>query len=281
VRLKFFFIFGLFGLTNISFLDYNEPKTRQILSQMFDSIKNVRTLRAHVSSVERVEKTYHLATSELKLQTHPRKLYFLNSQKKLEILYNPEKYSSKAIVKPHVFPYLTVHLDPTGNLMRKNQHYTINELGYGFIGTSVALTISKDKDGITKFTHHGKVRKGSYNCYLLEYENKNFSYSNYIVKDRETATSISYKLCVNDYLLRYKNDLLNDFGYLKKGSILKVPNLYCKKATLYIDDKLLLPISISLFDEEGLFENYEFSNLVVNKSINEEEFTKNYSSYGF
>jgi hypothetical protein len=40
---------------------------------------------------------------------------------------------------------MTISLDPTGNLMRKNQHYTINELGYSFIGHSIALTINKDK----------------------------------------------------------------------------------------------------------------------------------------
>src|SRR5437660_1646306 len=83
------------------------------------------------------------------------------------------------------------------------------------------------------------------------YENKNFGYVDYTVGEKETVSSISAKLIVNDYLVRFKNDLLNDYGYIKRGKIIKVPNLFCKKATLYIDEKLMLPIIVSLSDEVG------------------------------
>ncbi len=281
MRIKVIFFSFIVLFLSFSFRQKNDLKPAHILHQMLDSIKNVKTLRIKVKSLERVERKFLSASSEVKLQTHPRKLYFHNRVKKLEVLYNIEKYGTKAIVKPHVFPYFTLTLDPTGNIMRKNQHYSINELGFGFIGISVALTISKDKDGLNNFKYHGKIIKNGYNCYFLEYENKSYSYIDYKVGEKETATSISYKLCVNDYLLRFKNDLLNDFGYLKKGSVLKVPTLYCKKAVLYIDDKLFLPISLSLYDDEGLFESYEFADVQINNPIKEEEFTKEFKGYGF
>jgi len=253
----------------------------KILSQMTDSIQNIKTLRVKVMAIERSENNFITAGSEIKLQTSPRRLYLLNRLKKLEILYNYGEHNNKALVKPHTFPYLTVALDPAGNLMRKNQHYTINELGYEFVGKAIALTISKDKEGLKNFTYHGKALKNGYRCYFLEYENNNYSYSDYTVGEKETASSIASKLCVNDYLLRNKNNLLNDFGFLKKGLILKVPTLYCKKATLLIDEKLLLPVSIALYDDIGIFENYEFSAIEVNKPIKEEEFSKNYKDYHF
>ena len=188
----------------------------KILHQMYDSIKNIKTLRVKVNGVERQEKKFVLSASEYKVQTQPRKIYLINKEKKIEILYNPELYGSKAVVKPHTFPYLTVSLDPTGSIMRKNQHYSINEIGYTFIGNSIALTINKDKDGIANFAYIGKSPKNGHSCYLLEYENKNFAYTNYTVGDKETATVLANKLGVNDFLLRDKNDLINDFGYLKK-----------------------------------------------------------------
>src|SRR5688572_29325047 len=141
---------------------------------MYDSIKNIRTLHQKISALERIDKQFVSASSEIKLQTHPRKLYFINRSKKLEILYNSDLYGNKAVVKPHVFPYLTLTLDPNGNIMRKNQHYTINELGYDFIGKSIALTLAKDKEGLANFTYHGKVAKNGYNCHFLEYENKSY-----------------------------------------------------------------------------------------------------------
>jgi hypothetical protein len=268
---------AVFSFTNSN----TDIKPARILLQMYDSIKNVKTLRMSIAALERVNKKYTAANSELKVLTNPRKLYFHNYTKKIEVLFNAELYNHKALVRPNVFPYMTLSLDPTGNLMRRNQHYTINELGYDFIGKSVALTISKDKDGLNNFTYLGKHVKNSYNCYMLEYENKAYAYTDYTVGEKETTGTISYKLCVNEYLLRDKNDLLNDFGFLKKGKVLKVPNLYCKKAVLYIDDKMMLPVSISLYDDLGLFENYDYTNVQVNKPFSEDEFLKQNKLYNF
>ena len=278
-----FLIFSglLFSVISISFFSPTEINPIKLMSQMTDSIKNVRTLRVKIKALERIDKKYFSATSVIKLQTNPRKLYFLNPDKKLEILYNHGQNHDKALVKPHVFPYLPLFLDPTGNLMRKNQHYTIHELGYDFIGKSVAFALSKDKDGLKNFTYHGKVIKNGYPCYLLEYENANYAYVNYTVKEKETVHSIASNNCVNDYLVRYNNNLLNDFGYLKKGKVIKIPTLYCKKAVIYLEENLLLPIALSLYDDKGIFENYEYSDLIINKPIKEEEFSRNYKEYHF
>jgi hypothetical protein len=281
VKLKRYIPVFLILLSLASFKTQKELSPAKILGQMYDSIQNIKTLRLKVSAIERAENTFLSAGSELKLQVLPRRLYLFNKVKKLEVLYNQGEHNNKALVKPHVFPYITLVLDPTGNLMRKNQHYTINELGFEFIGKAIALTVSKDKDGIKNFSYNGKVIKNGHHCYFLEYENKNYGYTEYVVGEKETATSIARKIGVNDYLLRFKNKLLNDFGYLKKGTVLTVPILYCKKATLLIDEKLFLPISIALYDDVGIFENYEFSIIEINKAIKAEEFSRNYKDYNF
>lgn len=250
-----------------------------ILHQMLDSIKHVKTLRLHINAIERLGSTYSSASSEIKLQVKPRRLYFVNRQKKLEILYNSNENDPKALVKLNRVP--NFNLDPTGNMMRKNQHYTIHELGFDFIGQSVALTLAKDKNGLKNFSYKGKAKKFNYNCYLVQYENNDYTYVEYTVGHKETASSISAKLVVNDYLLRIKNDLLNDFGFLKQGSVLIVPKLYCKKAVLFIDEKTMLPISVSLYDDLGLFESYEYPQMTVNQPIKDEEFSKNYKEYHF
>ncbi len=277
------YLFSLFVLLLLvfSFKNNDDHKPAKILHQMYDSIKNIKTLRQKVIAIERLEDTFNTSHSEIKIQTYPKKIYFINRMKKLEILYNAEVMPGKAIVKPHVFPYITLNLDPRGNIMRKNQHYTIHELGYDFIGKSTALTISKDKDGLNNFTYKGRVIKNGFMCYLLEYENKNYGYVDYVVQEKETASSIAYKLIVNDYLLRHKNDLLNDFGYLKKGRVLKVPNLYSKKAMLFIDEKLMLPVSLSLYDDKGLYESYEYTEIIINKPFKKDEFDKDYKEYHF
>ncbi len=206
-----------------SFKIQKEISPHKLLGQMYDSIQNIKTLKVKVAAIERVENTFLTAGSEIKLQVAPRRLYLLNRAKKLEVLFNSGEHNNKAIVKPHVFPFITLALDPTGNLMRKNQHYTINELGYEFIGKAIALTLSKDKDGVKNFFYNGKVTKNGYRCYFLEYENKNYGYSEYIVGERETATSIAHKICVNDYLLRFKKDLFFIHKYELKKNLDEIP----------------------------------------------------------
>lgn len=250
-----------------------------LLRNMYDSIKSAKTLRLSITAIERLGNSYASASSEIKLQMNPRRLYFNNKQKKLEILYEQNTNDNKALVKPNHLPNL--NLDPTGNMMRKNQHYTIHELGFEFIGKSIALTIAKDKEGLKNFDYKGKVKKHNFTCHLIQYENPNYGYVEYTVGAKETVGSIAAKLTVNDYLVRYKNDLLNDFGYLKKGRKILVPNLYCKKAVLYIDEKMMLPVAVSIYDDVGLFENYEFPSIIINSHIAEEEFDKNNKTYGF
>jgi len=43
----------------------------------------------------------------------------------------------------------------------------------------------------------------------------------------------------------------------------------------------MLPISISIYDEIGLFESYDFSDIELNKPISAEEFNRTYKGYGF
>lgn len=254
----------------------------QYIAGMLDSIKGVKTLRFTVLAVEKVGNTYLKAVSENKINIKPRKLYFINREKKLEILFNEGENNDKAVVKPHVFPYVTMSLSPTGNLMRKNQHYTINELGFEFIGRSVALAFSKQMDNFAKcVTYYGKHDKNGYRCHLFVYETRNFPYTDYVVKERETVTSIALRLNLNDYMIRYKNGLINEFDYLKPGTKLKLPLYYCKKVVLFIDEKKLLPVSISVFDENGLLESYDFSNIIVNQLFDPKEFTKEYKDYHF
>jgi hypothetical protein len=250
-----------------------------IIRDMLDSIKSIKTLRLQINAIEREAKNFNVVSSEIKLQVNPRKLYFINRKKKLEILYVQGQNNNKALVKSGVVP--NIHLDPTGNIMRKNQHYTIHEIGFEALARAVNLTLSKDKDGSKNFVYKGKVKKLSYNCYMLQYDNAAFGFTDYTVGVNETATSIAYKLRLNDYLVRYKNDLLNDFGYIKSGTKLKVPTLYCKRAVIYVDEKSMLPVSASLYDDEGLFESYEFPSMEINPVIKEEEFTKSYPGYGF
>ncbi|MDF2447570.1 MAG: hypothetical protein K0R26_74 [Bacteroidota bacterium] len=257
-------------------------KDFKLITDMLDSARKVTYLRYGMKSVERIESGYATSYTKVKLQVHPRRSYLVNTQNKLEVLYSEGENNNKAYVKPHVFPYFTMSLDPLGNLMRKNQHFTIHDIGFDFTARTIAVALSKEKEQIAKhLTYAGKVEKNKMNCHLLIYENTDFGYRDYTVQAHETVSGIAGKLTVNDYMLRSKNKLYDEYGYLKQGSVIKIPTFYCKKAVFYIDEKTMLPISVSIYDEIGLFESYDFYDLEVNKPIPAAEFKKDFKGYGF
>ena len=257
-------------------------KDFKLITDMLDSSKKVSSLRYNMKSVERIETGYVTATTKVKLQVHPRRSYLVNTDNKLEVLYSEGENNNKALVKPHVFPYFTMSLDPRGNLMRKNQHFTILDIGFDLNEKTIAIALSKEKDQIARhLTYVGKVEKNKMNCMLLVYENLDFSYYEYTVQHKETVSSIAGKFTVNDYMIRCKNKLYDNYGYLKEGSVVKVPTFYCKKAVFYVDEKTMLPISVSIYDEVGLFESYDFFNLEVNSPIPAAEFKRDFKGYGF
>jgi hypothetical protein len=259
-----------------------QVKPLRLVAEMFDSIKNIKTLRYKIKVMERTAGGFNISGSDNKMQSNPLKIYFHNSEKKIEILYVSGVNNNKAWVKPNSFPYITVSLDPSGPIMRKNQHYTIFELGFDFAGKMIASALAKEKDlGAKNLNYYGKKEVNGFNCYMLIYENKNFTYVEYTVGQKETITSIAAKLQVSDFMLRLKNNLVNDYGYLKQGSKIMVPNYFAKRVVFYLDEKTMLPVTMTVFDDVGLFESYEFLNVVINKPIDPKEFTKEYKGYGF
>jgi outer membrane lipoprotein-sorting protein len=50
---------------------------------------------------------------------------------------------------------------------------------------------------------------------------------------------------------------------------------------LLIDKKTLTPVSVKVYDEEGLYEAYEFYNVKINQTFMSDEFLKSYKDYRF
>ena len=282
MMIRFFILFVLFAGNLSAQISKEHLKDFKIISDMMDSAKKITSVRYKMKSMERIENGWNKASTQVKLQINPRKSYLLNTENKIEILYNATESTSKCLVKPHTFPYVSLNLDPRGNLIRKNQHFTVLELGFDFTVRTIAVALSKEKEQIIKhLTLVGKVEKNNMHCMMLIYENLNFTYHDYVVQPKETVTTIANKLIVNDYMVRTKNKLYNEYGYLKVGSVIKIPTFYCKKGVFYIDEKTMLPVSVSIFDEVGLFESYDYYDVELNKHIPDNEFQKDFKGYKF
>ncbi len=258
------------------------PSPFSILNRMADSIDKVKTLKLKLISLERVQNKYVQSTAYIKVSYEPiKKLYFKNPAKHLEILYVQNKNENKSLVKHPSLP-VSLWLDPNGSLMKKNQHYTIHELGFQYISNTIEYALSKEKDNLLKSLSYIGVReKNGKECYVLVYESSSFEYIPHTIKEKETVVSIARHNNLNEYIIRDKNNLYYDYGFLKKNTAILIPKMFCKKAFLYIDEKTFLPVSVNLYDDKGLLESYDYMEVQHNIPIKDEEFTKHYKEYNF
>ena len=256
---------------------------KQVLNRMFSAINNVKTLRYNLYANERVNGKYNAANSEVKVNVSPFKAYYKYLKKGIEVLYVEGQEENEAIVNPNGFPYFNLHLDPEGKLMRKGQHQTIKRLGFSYTGTILQHAINQFPDAYSKdITYRGDTVCNGYPCYNIELNVPDFHYYTYMVEDtNETVSSIASNLYLCDYLVLSANKFSSYEDALKKGQIITIPNAYAKRTLMSISKNTYLPVYVKVYDDKGLLEEYSFSNIQVNCTIQDAEFTENYTGYHF
>jgi len=267
------------------FIAFSQSKTemdcKEIMVKSIKAIKEVKGLKYHLKITERGKKSYNFYESAVKFNRNPRLIYLYI--KGIEVLWLQGKNNGKALVKPNSFPYINLNLDPMGNLMRQDQHHTLNEMGYDYFGNIIEYSMTKIGDKFNEyFTLVGEERINNRPCYKINIDNKDFTYVDYVVGENESITSIARKLYVSEYMIVEKNPKFKDyFDILKVGQVIKVPTWYCKSVTIYVDQLYFLPISLKVADDKGLFEEYNYHFLQVNPKFEEGEFTRDYKDYKF
>ncbi len=263
------------------FSQKNDLTAQEIVLKSLKSIREVKGLKYHLKITERGKKGFNYYQSSVKFNRNPRQIYLYI--KGIEVLWLHGKNDGKALIKPNSFPFFNLNLDPMGNLMRQDQHHTLNEMGYDYFAGIIQHTVDKLGDNFDETFHlMGEERINQRPCYKILIDNKDFGYMDYKIGVNESITSIARKFYIAEYMILEKNPKFKDyFDILKKGEVIKIPTWYCRTVELYIDQLYFLPISVKVSDDRGLFEEYNYHHLQVNPKFEEGEFTTEYPGYGF
>ena len=167
-----------------------------------------------------------------------------------------------------------------GSKVRDNHHHTIFEAGYEYFINVIDEIIKKHGDYIN-YTNYGFANVHNKKCYKIGLNVINYKIINYTVKNNENLTSIAKKMLINDYKILELNPSISDYYTVKPGQIIKIPNIYAQKMTLFIDTETFLPVQIDIYDEIGLYASYKYLNVIVNQPFDPKEFTVEYKDYHF
>ncbi len=256
------------------------PSATELLDQMIIATQKINTLKYTFRIAERVDGKIKNGSSHVKLQRNPRKLYLnLNGP---EVLWMAGKNEGRALVNPNTFPYVNLNLDPMGSLMRSGQHHTIHEAGFDYFCDIIRNVLNRAKEKTDySFTLNGEEKVNGRDAYKITITFPTFGYSSYTVKKDENMVSIARANYLSEYLILEANPRYSYYNDIEEKDVIRIPNMYAQTLIVFIDKSLMVPISLKIYDDKGLFEAYEHLNLVVNPKFEPEEFTEDYKEYNF
>jgi hypothetical protein len=252
--------------------------TQQLISQLTAAIENLKSLRCQAEAQERIGTKYVPDHTVMKLAFKPLRVYIKNG-KGVEVLYVTGQNNGDAWVYPNAFPYVTLSLDPNGSLMRKGQHHTILQAGFGTIAELLEGSANRpDKTFNRSFRYAGDTTVQGRLHYILRSDYPQFRYVAYKAGRNETPATVAARFGCGEYRILERNKLSVD-EKLDEGQVLQVPNAYARRTFVLVDPKTFLPSTVAVYDDKGLYEKYNFLNVVANQAIPAAEFAKGYSGY--
>lgn len=260
------------------------PTAKELIGQVLKSIESLKTARYSLHKQERIGHKMVESDILVKLHVNPLKVYVysVSPNPGAEVLYVKGENNNNVKVRTNSFPYVTLNLNIHNSLLRSNQHHTMSDVGFNYLLNVISGNIVKNPDQFyNSLSSEGLIDYKGRQYYKLIIDNKNYGYTTYQVKKGENVSSISEKLGVSDYMVLHLNPNLSDYNDVHPGQRIKVPNSYAKRIILYIDKITELPLVQLIYDEKGLFENYEMSSFVPNANLSPAEFTPEYKDYHF
>lgn len=274
----------LFFLLGADMPDQDRPLPKELIQQMFEQTSRIHTLSYTMHKFERMAGEMTEQIADIKYKRQPFKVYarqrFPNDG--LEVLYVQGENKNRALVNPNGFPWINVSLDPHSYQMRKDQHHTVLDTGYDLVINILEHLVDKYRsqtDDILKLLDYTEI--DGEKCWILELDNPNFRYHSYTVKEGESLISIAEKFKLSEHMILERNKVVDDYTTLTAGQVIELPNDYCRKMILTMEQDRMIPRVMKIYDDQGLYELYEFKKVVINPRFAETEFTRDFEGYGF
>lgn len=277
-----FLIFSLcFVLLAVSPLRAQQAKP--YIDKMLAAADQVKGIKFMIKTKERFGQKYVDKRTYMKIYNSPYQMYLKDQDTGVELIYINGWNSNKCFINPNGFPWTNVSFGPFTDRVRENQHHTIFEAGFWYLSKTMRGLIKRindeKRDYNKYFKYLGESSWGGVSYYKLSLVNDEFAYENLTLTKDETPREIALRLNLNEALIEAKNGI--GHGKIKAGTTIKVPNTFAKKVELFLDKTTYLPYVQVVYDDTGVFEQYEFSNVVINPTFAADEFATTFKEYGF
>jgi len=275
---------------SVNLVNAQEKDTASIaFDGMCNTFLNLRSIQIEQITRERIDGEMIENLAQAKIQFQPNKKIYVRSvgeegETLSEVLYDEEVDKEDALVNPVKFPYINLHLNPMGSIMRKNHHHTIFEAGGGYLADVISKSIvwaKEEKEYTNRFQFFGMVEYKGRSCYHIEINNHDYGFSSYTVKKGEDLNSIAKTRLIPEFIILEENDDVDDYDDVKEGQVIQVPNYYGKRIVIYVEVGTFIPWYQRIEDHKGVFAEYEMNSCYLNPEFNNNTFNEDNDQYGF
>lgn len=273
------------GLTSFRAVD---SPARKVVNDMLAAIAKVKGYTYTMQGTERLKGSGNLRTNiiQTKVNVNPVKIYckiLSDPNKGTELLYVKGERSDKVRVNPG--KYLpTVSLAATSGLLTKDQHHTVLTSGFTIV-SQILNDAVKRSDAQGKFDQvfriEGEVKFQGKDCYKLVIDDPTYAVTSKTGQAGENLYTFCKRLLISEYSVMELNPEIKNHDNDVSGKTLKVPTSFARKSVLLIDKETNFPVSQEMSDSKGVFEKYEYTNLVLNPMFKADEFTEDFAGYSF
>lgn len=274
-------------LALFAFSTFAQVNNRKLAEDMLAKMAMVKTLKYRMYKKERLNGKYRESDMQIKYQKSPFAcyMYMYSPDAGVEVLYKEGVNSGKAYVNPNkkLVSFIDFDFDPMGKTLRKDEHHTLFENGFEYMRgiLKAVMRVADEEDKYDEYcVVEGEVNFKGRQCHKVLLQYPKFAWKDYTVQSGEDLVKIARKLNLSEYMILEKNKLSN-YTSVKAGQTIKVPNMYAKKVVLYIDKINLMPIYQEVHDDQGMFEEYHYINLIVNPVLDADDFSKQNPEYKF
>jgi hypothetical protein len=256
----------------------------QMLQTMTRTLDAMVTTSGRVKRTERVNGSLERGDLRFKVNTKPFKTYIYNldPHEGTELLYVEGWNDNKAYIHPNQFPWVSISMDSYGSTMLKDQHHHLTSTGFGVIRRVARWITGRPAEETKKrITYAGQEKWYGKMVDVIKITNTDYQITKYTVLAGEDLLKIDAKLAVPCYKLLELNPEIDDYFDVKAGQVIKVPTHYCKEIMLMVDPDTHLPVVQAFFDEKGLFEKYEYSEIKINPRFSTLDFSEDNEAYDF
>lgn len=259
---------------------------KEIVKRSIESMTKCKTNSGRIVKSERVKGGMVKGDLYFKVQYKPYKAYVYTFSPDVgaEVLYKEGWNKNKVYIHPNKFPFVNISLAPFGDLLIKDKHHSIFDVGFVYTNSVLKFLMETRYDEFDKYVKYARdaVFEGM-ECYVITIDYQDYKIVDYTVLPGEDLVKIDQKLRIPAYKILELNreNGVKDFFDVKAGDKLKVPNSYGKKVIFFIDKKHYLPVVQIIHDELGLFEKYEYVKVKYNPVFAPTEFDTDWHEYDF